>query len=247
VLDRFPAPRSTRRPLLATLVGLVALGVGGCTTTDGAETGDPSPMASSPAGAPGTSASVEAPRTIPTSAFFEMPADMRREPRSQADGAAAVPKLCDGELAAGAGVIASAAMMTNYKRPQDPPENVPHGVLYQTIRSYDGDSAATFMQRLRTGLADCQSYQDNGFTVRVRTAPLAGVGDEAVTIDLVRPQTDLPGNPVGGQQTNRIVVIRIGNVVTLLYDAEYERTSSIPALVETFVREATEAIRAWRE
>jgi hypothetical protein len=175
-----------------------------------------------------------------------MPEDMRRDSRNRADGAAAVPRLCRNELTAGAGVVASAAMMTVYKRPQDPPENVPHGVLYQTIRSYDGDRAAAFMVRLNTGLADCRTYRDGQFTVQVRTAPLAGVGDEAVTIDLVRPQTDLPGNPVGGEQTNRIVVIRIGTVVTLLYDAGYEGTSSVPAIVDTFVREATEAIRAWR-
>jgi hypothetical protein len=157
-----------------------------------------------------------------------------------------VPKLCDGELAAGTGAVASAAMLTVYKRPEDPADSVPHAVLYQTIRSYSGDNAAAFMDRLDKELPGCRSYKDGKATVKVKTAPLRSDADEAVTIDLVRPQTDLPGNPVKGEQTNRIVVMRFDSVVTVLYDAEYERSSSVPAIVDTFVREATKAIESWR-
>jgi hypothetical protein len=41
------------------------------------------------------------------------------------------------------------------------------------------------------------------------------------------------------------VVIRFGTVVTILNDTEYERTSSVPAIIEIFVREATHAIQTW--
>ena len=158
-----------------------------------------------------------------------------------------MPPLCDRELAAGPGVVASAAMKHLYKAPDDPPGNIPAGVLYQSIRSYQADNAARFMDRLRDGLADCTSYRAGSTTIDVRTAPLAGVGDEALTIDRVQPQRDLPGNPdpAGGQQTNRIVVIRIDAVVTILNDTEYERSSSDPAIVDIFVREATRAIHTW--
>jgi hypothetical protein len=172
---------------------------------------------------------------------------MRASERSTAEGSEAVPELCDGELAPGAGAVASAAMRTAYKQAEDPAGSVPQGVLFQTIRSYGGDSAAAFMDRLGDGLADCKSYRDGESTVTVKPAPLTGSdADEAVTIDLVRPQLDLPGEPVEGEQTNRIVVLRFGAVVTVLYDGEYERTSSVPATVDTFVSGAAKAIRSWR-
>ncbi|WP_127504944.1 hypothetical protein [Actinoplanes solisilvae] len=186
-------------------------------------------------------------RTIPASAFFTMPENMRREDRRKAEGDAAVPKLCDRELAAGEGVVASAAMMTIYKRPGDPAGSVPHGILYQTIRSYGGDSATRFMQRARDGLAACRSFSSGENTVTVRTKPLSGAADEALTIDLVQPQLDLPGEPTGGEQTNRIVVMRFGTAVTVLYDSEYERSSTVPELAGTFTREAAKAVRAWRD
>lgn len=242
-----PTPR---RASLTALACITALAAAGCSATPG----EPAPPTKSAAVAPdGASAappsaapSVAASATIPASAFFEMPANMRRSDRTQAEGSEAVPELCDGELAAGDGAVASAAMKSVYKRPQDPQESVPHGVLFQTIRSYGGDSATAFMDRLGEGLADCGSYKQGDTAVKVKSSPLKGDADEAVTIDLVQPQTDLPGDPVGGEQTNRIVVMRFGAVVTVLYDGEYERSSSDPAVVETFVSGATKAIQDWR-
>ena len=228
-----------RRPTFLMLVAVIA--VAGCGTTSG--TGPAAPSATSSAGVPAPPSS-DAPRTIPASAFFDVPADMRRE-RREADGSAAVPKLCDQELAPGKGALASAAVMNLYQQPDAPAGSVPHGVLYQTIRSYEGNSSAEFMERARNGLAACKSYQRGEYTVEVRTEQLTGVADEALTVDLIRPQLDLPGNPTGGKQTNRIVVMRFGAAVTILYDSEYERSSSIPALVDVFVEEAAQAIRAW--
>jgi hypothetical protein len=246
MVDRQPE----RRRRLLTMLAVTAVAVAGCSTT-----GDPAPATSSPVSAAPTatasggvpaSPSADAAPTIPASAFLAMPEDMRAD-RQEADGAEAVPRLCDRELAAGEDVTASAAMMNVYRQPDAPADAVPHGVLFQTIRSYRGDGAAAFMDRARDGLADCASYRDGGNTVTVRTKPLTGVADEALTIDLIQPQLDLPGNPTGGEQTNRIVVMRFGTVVTVLYDGEYERSSSIPELVDTFVREAARAIRAWRD
>lgn len=250
MVDRSPLRRRTR---IMVVTAATALAVAGCGTTGDTVTATPQtsgPAGTAPAatasGDPAASASAGATPTIPASAFFEMPATMRRD-RGQAEGAAAVPELCDGELAPGDGVQASAAMMSSYTQPDDPADAVPHGVLYQTIRSYGGDGAAAFMDRARDGLADCTSYRQGESTVTVRSKPLSGVADEALTIDLVRPQLDLPGDPTGGEQTNRIVVMRSGSAVTVLYDGEYERSSSIPALVDTFTREAAKAIRAWRD
>jgi hypothetical protein len=235
------------RPLV--LIIAAASVLAGCGSTGGTGT-TPAGTSSQAAGAPASGSAAPSPsggaaRTIPASALFQLPANMRRE-RIKADGAKAVPELCGRELAAGDGVVASAAVMNTYQQPTDPADSVPHGVLYQTIRSYDADGAARFMDRARAKLADCTSYGSGNNKVKVRTKPLPGIADEALTIDLVRPQLDLPGEPTGGEQTNRVVVLRFGTVVTVLNDTEYERSSSVPALVDTFVREATKAINAWR-
>ncbi len=248
MIDHRFAPRSARRTLLAALAALAAVTVGGCTATGEARAPSSAPAVptATASGSASAAPSADALRTIPASAFLEMPDDLRRFGRKPAEGSEAVPKVCDGKLAAGAGVVASAAMMSVYKQPEDPADAVPHGVLFQTIRSYGGEDAAAFMARLRAGLENCKSYRDGKATVRVKTAPLPDVADEALTIDLIRPQLDLPGNPTGGEQTNRVVVMRFGAVVTVLYDSEYERSSSVPAIVDIFVREAALAIRNWR-
>jgi hypothetical protein len=233
----------------ASLAVLLAIAAGGCSAADTPGTGASGPPSQSPA-APGNASAAPsdaAPTTIPTSAFLEIPATMRADERTQAEGSEAVPKLCGGELAAGAGAVSSAAVRTAYRGPKDPADSVPHGVLFQTIRVYGGDSAAAFMDRAGDALADCRSYKGSESTIKVSTKPLTGsAADEGLTIDLVRPQLDLPGNPTKGEQTNRIVVMRFGAVVTVLYDSEYERTSSVPAIVDTFVAGAGKAIENWR-
>jgi hypothetical protein len=249
MVDRPPRPHRTLLPIFVALtaVTLAACDPAGTATTAAPPTSSrataaPAPTASAPSSPAPTTGTA---RTIPASAFIEMPKNMRREERRAAEGSAAVPKLCNRELAAGDGVVASAAMMTLYKRPDDPAGSVPHGILYQTIRSYEGDGATRFMDRARDGLAKCKSFSTGKYAVKVRTKPLSGAADEALTIDLVQPQLDLPGDPTGGDQTNRIVVLRFGTAVSVLYDSEYERSSSVPELVGTFTREAAKAIRAW--
>ena len=231
----------THRPV-AVLAGFAFAALGGCATTTTPAT--PSPAAATSSAPASGSSSLDAPRTIPESAFFDMPRDRARGERQKATGSQ-LRAVCDDVFAPGAGVVASAVTMQPYKGPQDPPESIPAGVLYQTIRTYEKDNAAAFMNRVRDGLAACPSYQDGGVTLRVKSAPLPGVGDEALTVDRVQPQLDLPGNPVKGEQTNRTVVVRMGVVVTILDDTEYERSSSDPATVTVFVDEATKAIRAW--
>lgn len=253
--DRRPASASAphrARQLLALLACFAAVAVGGCAATNGVTTGQPgppSPISATPTptvGPGSASGSAQAPRTIPASAFFQMPTGLRRDDHRPVQGSQTLPRLCNQELAPGTGVVVSTAVMHVYKGPNDPPSTT-RGVLYQTIRSYDGDGATQFMNRIRSDLAACASYQDGNVTVRVRTAPLSGVGDEALIIDRVQPQRNLPGDlePAGGEQTNRAVVIRFGTVVTILNDTEYERSSSTPATVDIFIREATQAIRTW--
>ncbi|GIF63431.1 hypothetical protein Ais01nite_14660 [Asanoa ishikariensis] len=239
-------------------VGLVAvLAAAGCeragpgaasppTTAPIPSTSAPVPATSSPAATP-PATQAPAPTVIPLSAFLKLPKDMTYgESRLRADVDEALPRLCGDEFASRGATAASAAVKTVHGLPRDPPGTVPSGVLYQTIRTYPGDGASVFMRRLRADLAACSSFTDEGNSFRVRTAPLRGVGDEALTIDLVQPARNLPGDLVGGFQTNRAAVIRVGDTVTILWDAEYERSNSKPAVVADFARRAVATIHAWR-
>ncbi|MCO8273627.1 hypothetical protein M1L60_23820 [Actinoplanes sp. TRM 88003] len=110
-------------PLLLVALTVVA----GCSTSG--DDGGANPVPSGVSGAGDSPAPPGPARTIPASAFLKMPDTMQRE-RQKADGATAVPQLCDRELAPGDGVLASAAMMSHYQAPDAPEGSVPNGVLY---------------------------------------------------------------------------------------------------------------------
>ncbi|MEV4539824.1 hypothetical protein AB0J82_39230 [Asanoa sp. NPDC049518] len=188
----------------------------------------------------------QAPTVIPVSAFLALPDGMRfGDIRRRADADNAVPRLCGGELASRGRTAASAAVFSVYQD-ADAPSVAIRGVLYQTIRTYPGNGAAGFMRGLRADLASCDAFSRDGVRFRVRTAALDGAGDEALTVDVIQPQLDLPGNPVGGEQTNRAVVVRIGDTVTILWDEAYERSSTDPDIFADFTRRAVDTIHAWR-
>ncbi|GIF63432.1 hypothetical protein Ais01nite_14670 [Asanoa ishikariensis] len=256
--------RNQRRLQLAT-VGLAAvLTATGCTAAGPADAGGtggggggggmsaPVPSTSTaPATLPPLSARPvpdRAPTVIPVRAFMALPEEMRfGQIRVGTQFDRAVPPLCGGEFAAGRMAAATAAVVSAYQLRDEPSEgSLWPGVVYQTIRTYNGSGSAAFMRGLRADLASCTSFTRAGVPFRVRTAALSGVGDEALTIDLIQPQTDLPGNPIGGDQINRIVVIRVGDTVTILWDAPYENSSSKPAVVADFARRAVDTIHVWR-
>jgi hypothetical protein len=243
--------RNYRRLRPATTALIAVLAVTGCQRAGsgdggGAGSSPAAPVTSTPA-PPATSDPAQAPTVIPVSAFLALPVQMRAgDIRTRAEFDNAVPRMCGGEFASGGATAAGASVMSVYRRRGNPPDSVPAGVLYQTIRTYPGDGAAAFMERLRDDMASCTAYQRQGVSFRTRTQPLRGVGDEALTIDVSQPQTDLPGEPIGGEQTNRAVTIRVGDTVTILWDAEYERSSSAAEVVAEFARGAVAAIKDWR-
>ncbi|MGW4499707.1 hypothetical protein ACWENR_13985 [Micromonospora sp. NPDC004336] len=244
--------RARRRVALGvSLLGAVAL-TGGCTTgaDDGSPGAAPSPSATVPATtgtAPRPSPTPRAAVTVPASAFLELPAEIRKSPKTTTPVANALPKLCGQEFATGGrAVTASAAMMSVYKRPGDPPENVPQGTITQTIFAFEGDGADAYLRRVRGSLDSCRSFRRWGGTVDVQTRPLPGVGDEALLVTLRWPQTDLQGNRVGGEAVSQIAVIRVADVTTVLHDQGWEGTSGSPALMGDLTRAAVGTLDAWR-
>ncbi|MFI6263086.1 hypothetical protein [Micromonospora sp. NPDC051006] len=200
---------------------------------------------SSPADRPSPTADAQV--VIPTSAFIELPADMRKVPRRSTPTEQALPKLCGNEFGTGGRqVSASASMTVTYKRPGDPASNVPQGMLHQTIFTFDGTGAVDYLRRVRDAVEACPSYAEAGYTVTVESRPLPGVGDEAILLTRTWPQTSLNGERTGGDASGQIAVIRVGAVATVLDDRGWEGTSGSPDVMDRAVREAVRAVEAWR-
>ncbi|MET8231653.1 hypothetical protein ABZS77_13390 [Micromonospora sp. NPDC005298] len=249
------APPPTRVPrvvgLILPMLGVVALST--ACTTDGDGTGSasstPSPTtataAPSPTGQP--SASAGAPTTIPTSAFVELPTELRKSPRRPTPVAEALPKLCGNEFGTGGRqVTASAAMTVTYKKAGEPDTNVPQGMIHQTIFTFDGDGAVAYLERLRDAVRACPSYDQGGNPVTVGSRPLPGVGDEAVLVTREWAETSLNGERTGGDASAGIAVARVDGVVTVFDDQGWEGSSGNPEILDRTVRDGVRAIDTWR-
>ncbi|MEU8283227.1 hypothetical protein AB0C01_02560 [Micromonospora sp. NPDC048905] len=245
-------PARTRRVLaLIPLLGTIALATA-CTTTE-------DPPASTPSGAAPTSAaaavdptgqpssSASGPTTIPTSAFVELPTELRKSPRRTVPVEEALPKLCGNEFGTGGRqVTASAAMTVTYKKADDNAGNTPQGMIHQTIFTFDGTGATDYMGRLRTALEACPSFQHDGSRATAKSEALPGVGDEALLLNLTWPATSLNGEHTGGTESSQIAVARVDTVVTVFNDQGWEGSSGNPTILDRVVRDAVRTIDTWQ-
>ncbi|MCG5456924.1 hypothetical protein PSH03_001829 [Micromonospora sp. PSH03] len=250
-MSRYTAlPMARTRRALA-LLGTVALAAA-CTATEDPPGSAPATTApaTASASAPPTdppSPSASTPVTIPTSAFVELPAELRKSPRRTTPVEEALPKLCGNEFGTGGRqVTASAAMTVTYQKAGEPASNVPQGMIHQTIFTFDGDGASGYLGRLRTGVQACPSYDQSGNRVTVKSQALPGVGDEAVLLTRTWPETSLNGERTGGTASSQIAVARVDSTVTVFDDQGWEGTSGNPAILDRVVRDGVRAIDAWQ-
>ncbi|WP_435208793.1 hypothetical protein [Micromonospora sp. bgisy143] len=242
----------TTRALILPLLGTVALSTA-CTAGEGGS--DPTPSAASttstPTAAPSPtdqpSASAGAPTTIPTSAFVELPSELRKSPRRPTRVAEALPTLCGNEFGTGGRqVTASAAMTLTYKKAGEPDSNTPQGMIHQTIFTFEGDGASDYLRRLRAAVQACPSYDQGGTKVTVGSKAVPGVGDEALLVTRTWPATSLNGERTGGEGAAQIAVARVDGVVTVLDDQGWEGSSGNPATLDRTLRDGVRAIDAWQ-
>ncbi|WP_431878176.1 hypothetical protein [Micromonospora marina] len=239
---------SRRRRMLGVPLLVTALLAGAC--GDGGGDAAPSVTSAAPAptsATPSASQSSGGPVTIPTSAFADLPPEMRKIDAQPMEVTDALPGLCDQEFRSGGrSVTASAAMMSAYKQPKDPPENVPYGTLHQTVFAFEGTGAADYLRRVSGAVADCRSFQASGGTVTVRSERMAGTGDEALLVTVSRPATNLDGSPAEGRATSQILVIRVADAVTVVHDQGWEGSSNDPGLADDVARAAVRGLESWQ-
>ncbi|MGW3606854.1 hypothetical protein [Micromonospora sp. NPDC005161] len=185
--------------------------------------------------------------TIPTSAFVELPPELRKSPRRATPVADALPTMCGNEFGTGGRqVTASASMTVTYKTPDEPASNVPQGMIHQTIFTFDGHGAADYMRRLRSAVQACPSYKEAGNAVDVEGRALPGVGDEALLVTRTWAETSMNGERTGGTASSQIAVARVDGTVTVLNDQGWEGTSGNSAIMNRVVRDSVQTIDTWQ-
>lgn len=208
----------------------------------------PSPPSPSPTpSAPPTSSVAVPPVTeIPTPAFFALPAENRRDAQRQdEEESLALPGFCDDAFDEDDTATARRSVRSVYQEPGQGADQgyVPYATIHQTITGYRDGGAEAFMDRFRAAAADCDTYDQDGTEVTYRVVDPPDAGDEAVYLVRTWPRLG-PDRPDGFD--THIVVIRVGDVVTVLVDQGWEGTDSDPAYVARFVEWSVSAIEAWR-
>ncbi|MFC0031317.1 hypothetical protein ACFFMM_17500 [Micromonospora chaiyaphumensis] len=210
----------------------------------------PPPAARTPDAPPTTSARPPAatPRSIPDRAFFTLaPANDTGIGEASVPGPV-LPALC-GATPGESGMVTRRARSLAFKLADTPQGYVPDGSYRNSITVYRPGRADDVLADLRQAVRDCPTQPGldggEGLTSTQRLLPDTGYGDESVLFESRRPAMDHEGGPAVGEVVRLVRAIRIGNVVTVLWEQGWEGTSSPRSQVDKDSRRAVQAIRDW--
>lgn len=190
---------------------------------------------------------VPTPTSIPDRAFFTLPAANDTGAGSQFLPGPVLPTLC-GVTPGEADRVARRARTLPFKLAGTSAEAVPDGSYRHSVTSYRSGRADDALRQLRRAVQDCpeQPAPDApAVTATQRLLAGGGYGDEAVLFEIRTPQRDVNGDPTGGEEVHLVRAIRVGDVVTVLWEQGWEGTSTDVAQFDADSRRATEALRRW--
>ncbi|MDQ7910613.1 hypothetical protein RB614_39575 [Phytohabitans sp. ZYX-F-186] len=210
--------------------------------TPPAPSASPTPRTSAPAPPPTTPSRPAAPKSIPNSAFLQVADTNGREPVVDTPSEEIVPALCDARFASDRDVDLRRSRRVTYWNAPNREGYVPDGTFRQTISVYEAGRASRFLDELRAAVADCPTDGDR----RHRLVSATERGDESLAFEVRYPTLDVEGRSTGGQDVRLVSVVRIGDVVTILYETGWEAGwSAEPAVVDGFTGKAVDRIRSW--
>ena len=204
----------------------------------------PWPRRREPASEGSPAAAPPPPSEIPDAAFFRLPERYQKDTtqRQETDPSEALPGFCDDAFAEDDDATVRRSVYSIYQVPGTPADHVPHGTVHQTITGYRDGGAAAFMDRLRAAAADCDTYRQDGTEVTFEVLDPPDDGDEAVLLERTWPATE----PEYAPGVAHVAVVRVGDVVTVLYVRGWETADSELEYVNRFVEWAVSAIEDWR-
>ncbi|MEH0827334.1 MULTISPECIES: hypothetical protein [unclassified Micromonospora] len=191
-----------------------------------------------------TSPTARTPTSIPDSAFFKLAAANDTGAGSRFGGGQVLPALCGAEPGA-SGTVRQRVRSVPFKLAGTPEGNIPDGLYRHSITIYRDGKAAAALDELRDAVRDCPAQPVGNVTSRQKLLASAGYGDESVLFEMRVPYRDVNGEPTGDEELRLIRAIRIGNVVTVLWDQGWEGSSSPKPQVDADSRRAVTAIRDW--
>ncbi|MEV7332278.1 hypothetical protein [Micromonospora sp. NPDC093244] len=197
-----------------------------------------------PASATGPAAA-RPPTSIPDRAFFRLAAANERGLESWATSAM-LPPLCGAGYPSNSAVVQRRGRFLAYKKPEQPAESVPDGSYRHTITIYRSGRADDALRELRQAVRDCptQKQSDDARTWRQRLLTSGEYGDESVLFEMRSPYPDGMGEP-GADEVRLVRAVRIGDVVTVLWEQGWESTTAERAQVDADSRRAVAAIENW--
>ncbi|MEV4658427.1 hypothetical protein [Micromonospora sp. NPDC049301] len=208
------------------------------------------PTRSTPSGtppAPTTGAAVPRPPTsIPDRAFFVLAAANQTGVESRIEGPA-LPVLCAASYPSESAVVQRRGRYLAYKRSETPKGYVPDGSYRHTITIYRTGRADDALRELRQAVRDCPEQKlpdDGGRTWRQRLLGSGRYGDESVLFEMRAPYPEGRGDP-GADEVRLVRLMRVGDVVTVLWEQGWESTSAERAQVDADSRRAVAAIEDW--
>lgn len=222
------------------------------TTPSPAATTSPSPVGpSGPATTPSTGKSTtrsgapDTPTSISDRAFFTQPAGTVAAPPAFVPEEA-LPKLCGARYPSDESLVQRRTRKLVYRNPDTPEGHVPDGSYLHSVTIYRSGKAAAWLADLRRAVQNCPEQERvEGVVSRQRLLNSGDFGDDSVLFEMSEPARDVNGDPTGGNDVRLIRAIRIGDVVTVLWEQGWEGTSSERSQVDDYSRRAVTAIRRW--
>ncbi|MFI7247002.1 hypothetical protein [Micromonospora chalcea] len=187
------------------------------------------------------------PTTIPDRAFFVLPAANDAGTGNYFGPGPVLPVLCDASPG-DERVVAQRARSLPYRRAGAPADEVPSGNYRNSITIYRSGGASAALAELRAAVRACPEQPARGTPparVRQQLLPDTGYGDESVLFETRTPYRDANGDPSGGDEVHLIRAVRVGDVVSLLWEQGWESTSTERAQFDADSRRAVEAVRRW--
>ncbi|WP_204348510.1 hypothetical protein, partial [Micromonospora solifontis] len=220
----------------------------------GAPSPPPSPRVTGPSsGTPGGPASTSAgptatsPTSIPDRAFFALPAANQAGGGPRFVSGPVLPAFC-GTTPGEESVVARRGRILPFKLSGGADVVVPDGLYRHSVTSYRPGRADDALRELRQAVRDCPRQDEPnaaGEIERQRLLAGGGYGDESVLVEIRAPHPSGYGGNTGGDEVHLLRAIRVGDVVTVLWERGWEGTSTDVAQFDADSRRATEALRRW--